>query len=93
MIYSGQRLDKARLLRTLGNVLDFMKTNNAEAYCSEFGVYSKASPASTLNWFRDIADIFESEKIGWSVWDYKGGFAVFEKDGTANPETEILFHR
>jgi endoglucanase len=93
MIYSGQSLDKTRLLRTLGNVLDFMKTNNAEAYCSEFGVYSKASAASTFNWFRDIVDIFKSKGIGWSVWDYKGGFAVFEKDGTVKPQGEILFHR
>ena len=92
MIYSGQSLDKARLLRTLGNVLDFMKANNAEAYCSEFGVFNKASSASTLNWFSDIVDIFKSKGIGWSVWDYKGGFAIFEKDGTPKPEAGILFN-
>lgn len=91
MIYSGQTLDKARLLRTLGNVIDFMRANNAQAYCSEFGVIWKAPQASTVNWFKDIVDIFKSKDIGWSVWDYKGQFGVFEKDGKHKPQSKILF--
>lgn len=51
-------------------------------YCGEFGCYH-AIPLETrlVAWYRDIIALFRAHDIGWSNWDYRGGFGLVTGDG------------
>jgi endoglucanase len=35
-----------------------------------------------MNWLRDVRTALEADGIGWTMWDYRGGFgAVWKEDG------------
>jgi hypothetical protein len=57
--------------------------NNVPLLCNEFGVYRQFSdPASRANWIRDVRTALEADGIGWTMWDYRGGFGVvYKEDG------------
>lgn len=49
--------------------------------CNEFGVYMKsADPEDRVAWLRDVREALQAHGIGWSMWDYAGGFGIV-KDG------------
>jgi hypothetical protein len=49
--------------------------------CNEFGVYREYSDAgSRMNWIRDVRTALEADGIGWTMWDYRGGFGVVWKE-------------
>jgi len=48
--------------------------------CNEFGAYRAVTePASRMNWIRDVRTALEANHIGWTMWDYRGGFGVVWK--------------
>lgn len=54
--------------------------NNVPLICNEFGVYrNSADTVSRSNWLRDVRTAFETDGIGWAMWDYRGGFGVVTK--------------
>ena len=59
------------------------KTYNVPLICNEFGAYREfTDPASRMNWIRDVRSALEADSIGWSMWDYRGGFGVvYKQDG------------
>jgi endoglucanase len=59
------------------------KQNNVPLICNEFGVYRRVSdPMSRMNWIRDVRAALEADGIGWTMWDYRGGFGVvWKQDG------------
>jgi len=44
--------------------------------CDEFGVYDRAPPATRAAWLGEARNRLEAAKIGWTIWEYKGGFGV-----------------
>jgi aryl-phospho-beta-D-glucosidase BglC (GH1 family) len=56
--------------------LQWAQKNHAHLVVTEFGVYRAAPPRSRAAWFRDVRTILESHDIGWSVWEYNGGFGI-----------------
>lgn len=44
---------------------------NVALYCGEYGVIDRADTKSTLNWFKDINNMFNYYGIGRAVWSYK----------------------
>ena len=57
------------------------KEHNVPLICNEFGVYRKATPeASRMQWLHDVRTAFEADGIGWTMWDYRGGFGVVWKE-------------
>jgi aryl-phospho-beta-D-glucosidase BglC (GH1 family) len=59
--------------------------NNVPLICNEFGAYREhADEQSRMNWIRDVRTALEADGIGWTMWDYRGGFGVVSKqDGQA----------
>jgi aryl-phospho-beta-D-glucosidase BglC (GH1 family) len=59
------------------------KANHVPLICNEFGVYRPyADAASRMNWIHDMRAAFEADGIGWTMWDYRGGFGVvWKQDG------------
>jgi len=57
------------------------RKHNAPLICNEFGVYREhADEQSRMNWIRDARTAFEADGIGWTMWDYRGGFGVVWKE-------------
>ena len=57
------------------------REHTAPLICNEFGVYREhADEQSRMNWIRDARTAFEADGIGWTMWDYRGGFGVVWKE-------------
>jgi endoglucanase len=52
-----------------------------KAYLGEFGVIDGADEPSMVRWYRDIVAICEKYDIGYTTWDYKGGFGILRDNG------------
>ena len=51
----------------------------APVICNEFGVYRAVSPAEDrAAWLRDVRTALERRQIGWTAWEYAGGFGVVD---------------
>lgn len=62
--------------------------------CNEFGVYMKAvNPAHRAAWIHDVRDSLESQHIGWSMWDYAGGFGLTRDGKQIDAIVEALLPR
>lgn len=59
------------------------KANNVPLICNEFGVYREhTDPTSRMAWLHDVRTALEADGIGWTMWDYRGGFGVvYKTDG------------
>jgi aryl-phospho-beta-D-glucosidase BglC (GH1 family) len=56
------------------------KDNGVPLLCNEFGAYREHSdPAARMAWIRDTRTALEADGIGWTMWDYRGGFGVVWK--------------
>jgi hypothetical protein len=77
--------DVHRVRLTIDEAADWAKANDVPLICNEFGVYREHSdPQSRFNWIRDVRTAFEADGIGWTMWDYRGGFGVvWKEDGQA----------
>jgi endoglucanase len=57
------------------------KDNNVPLICNEFGAYRYvADPASRMNWIHDVRTALEADGVGWTMWDYRGGFGIVYKE-------------
>jgi aryl-phospho-beta-D-glucosidase BglC (GH1 family) len=73
--------DRAWIAARLALAVSWGKKYSVPVTCNEFGVYTKVTPApDRYRWLRDVREICESHGIGWSIWDYAGGFRVVAKD-------------
>ena len=47
--------------------------------------------ADRVVWLQDMRVALEKNGIGWTMWDYAGGFAVVNKtEGKAQEDLEVL---
>ena len=61
--------------------------------CNEFGVYRLyTDPAQRMAWIHDVRSALEKDGIGWTMWDYRGGFGVVHKEEgkPAVPDHDVL---
>jgi endoglucanase len=86
--YGLDRWDAARIETEIAEVAAWGKRWNVPLTCNEFGVYrATANPAARAAWLQDVRTALEKYKIGWTMWDYAGGFAVVtRKDGVPTPD-------
>jgi len=76
-----QRVDLAWIERRMQVVIDYARQYRVPLYCGEFGVYRAFTPPdSRYRWLSDVVKTLEKHRIGWAMWDYKGGFALLETD-------------
>ncbi|WP_348262332.1 cellulase family glycosylhydrolase [Telmatobacter sp. DSM 110680] len=59
------------------------KDRKVPLICNEFGAYREhTKSAARMNWIRDVRTALEADGIGWTMWDYRGGFGVvWKQDG------------
>jgi aryl-phospho-beta-D-glucosidase BglC (GH1 family) len=90
--YGSDHWDISRIDADIGQVAAWAKKWNVPVTCNEFGVYRKfAPPQARAEWISDVRTTLEKYGIGWTMWDYSGGFAVVVKtNGQIAPDELTL---
>jgi endoglucanase len=81
--YGLDRWDRDRVAAEIAQAAAWGKHWNVPLTCNEFGVYRRtANPQARAAWLSDVRSTLEKYNIGWTMWDYSGGFGiVIKKDG------------
>ncbi len=86
------RWDATRISGEMHFVGEWAKAHHVPLICNEFGVYRDFShPQDRARWISDVRTALEQNGIGWTMWDYRGGFGVVSKSsGGTTADTSIL---
>jgi aryl-phospho-beta-D-glucosidase BglC (GH1 family) len=88
--YGLDRWNAARIDGEIGQVAAWAKRWNVPVTCNEFGVYRKtANPQDRAAWISDVRTTLEKYSIGWTMWDYSGGFGVVTKQNEQPVPDEV----
>jgi len=84
--YGMEHWDAERIAMEIGQVAAWAKRRNVPVVCTEFGAYRKyTDPSVRAAWISDVRTTLEKNQMGWTIWDYSGGFGVVtKKDGHAS---------
>ena len=90
--YGEDGWNAARIDREIGVAAAWAAKYQVPLTCNEFGTFRKfAPPADRAVWIRDMRTALEKYGIGWTMWDYAGGFGVVNKqNGHATPDAEVV---
>jgi aryl-phospho-beta-D-glucosidase BglC (GH1 family) len=71
---------------------EWAKEHHVPLTCNEFGVYRNYSnPDDRMRWLTAVRTALEKNNIGWTMWDYQGGFGVVtKKDGVTTEDPAVL---
>lgn len=73
--------DAQRIRMEIDAAAGWGKEHNVPVICNEFGVHRPVAPAdSRMRWIHDVRTALEADGIGWTMWDYRGGFGVVWKE-------------
>ena len=75
--------DAHRIQLLIDQAAAWAQENHVPLICNEFGVYRDHSdPVSRAQWIKDVRTAFETDGIGWAMWDYRDNFGlVYKQDG------------
>ncbi|MBC8376654.1 MAG: cellulase family glycosylhydrolase [FCB group bacterium] len=77
--YSSQG-NVAHMRSLIDIAASFRASRDVPIFCGEFGVLNHNSdPAQRVEWYRATTHYLDSLDIGWTMWDYHGGFGLFER--------------
>jgi endoglucanase len=90
--YGEDNWNASRIERELGVAATWAAKHRVYITCNEFGAFRKfAKPADRAAWLHDMRMALEKHGIGWTMWDYAGGFAIVNKtSGQAQRDPELL---
>ena len=78
--YWIDRWDGRHIRMLIDEAAAWAHQNHVPLICNEFGAYRYAAdPSSRANWIHDTRTALEADGIGWTMWDYRGGFGVVTK--------------
>jgi aryl-phospho-beta-D-glucosidase BglC (GH1 family) len=73
--------DAHRIRLQIDAAAAWAKQHNVPLICNEFGAYRRVTdPKSRMAWIHDVRTALEADGIGWTMWDYRGGFGVVWKE-------------
>ena len=88
--YGMEHWDADRIDMEIGRVAAWAKKRNVPVLCDEFGVYRKnADPKHRAAWIHDVRIALERRAIGWTMWEYSGGFGLVTK-GKDHPAVDQM---
>jgi endoglucanase len=68
-----------RVRELLDVATDFRDARGVPVFCGEFGVYRRNSDnIDRVYWYEVVRAYLEEKGIPWTIWDYQGGFGLFE---------------
>ncbi len=69
----------AHVKELLDIALSFKTERNIPIFCGEFGVYiPNSNNEDRAYWYQVVREYLEKNGIAWTIWDYTGGFGLFE---------------
>jgi endoglucanase len=69
----------AKIKQLIDVAVTFKNNRNVPVFCGEFGVYMKNSnDAFRVSWYNEVRKYLEEKAIPWTIWDYQGGFGLFQ---------------
>lgn len=72
---------ESKVKSALDVAVSFKNSRNVPVFCGEFGVYiPNSEDSSRVYWYEVVREYLEENGISWTIWDYKGGFGLFEKN-------------
>jgi aryl-phospho-beta-D-glucosidase BglC (GH1 family) len=90
--YALDRWDENRVATEIGFAADWAKRRNVPLTCNEFGSYRNFTDSGDrMRWIAAVRKALEQNKVGWTMWDYRGGFGVVTKqNGQSIPDDGVL---
>jgi aryl-phospho-beta-D-glucosidase BglC (GH1 family) len=90
--YGLENWNGQRVQAEMKFVADWAAKKGVPVTCNEFGVYRKYSkPEDRVRWIAVVRRALEENHIGWTMWDYQGGFGVVTKmDGITVEDRNVL---
>lgn len=90
--YGEDRWDAKRIDLEIGKAAAWAAKYRVPLTCNEFGTFRNFAPAADrAAWIRDMRAALEKYGIGWTMWDYAGGFGVVNKqNGHATPDDQVV---
>ena len=80
--YGQQRWNIATMEKEIQVAVDWAKERHVPLWCGEFGVFiDHSKPEDRDRWIADMRKTLEKDGIGWSMWDYRGGFPLVKQEG------------
>ncbi|MHC4887824.1 MAG: glycoside hydrolase family 5 protein [Planctomycetota bacterium] len=74
----------------LGPALARAKELGYPLWCNEFGVIATVEDEIRRRWYQDFIDTLDRFSIGWSNWDMRGGFGLFDGGNRPTVVAEVL---
>jgi len=81
---------KDSLERMMEKPIRKAKELDLQLYCGERGCLPTVPRESFIQWYADVRSILESHDIGWTNWDYKGGFGVVDRRNGNKPIEDLI---
>ncbi len=90
--YLQDQWGKERIESDIAFAAEWARDRNVPLICDEFGVYRNFSkPEDRERWLTVVRTALEKNYIGWTAWDYQGGFGiVYKNDGTLRDDDVAL---
>ena len=92
MRYGEERWNGERIEREISLAAAWGAKHRVPVTCNEFGAYRRfVNPEDRVRWITDMRAALERHGIGWTMWDYAGGFSVVNKaDGHATADAPTV---
>jgi endoglucanase len=74
--YCKESWGEAQLEAEIAKLAAWQQEHDVKLLVTEFGVYKQANMRDRLNWIRHTRSLFEKYDIGWTMWEYEGGFGL-----------------
>jgi hypothetical protein len=90
--YGEDGWNAARIDREISMAAAWATRHHVPLTCNEFGTFRNfAPPADRAVWIADMRTALEKYGIGWTMWDYAGGFGVVNKqNGHATADAAVV---
>lgn len=90
--YQLNHWDPQRIAAEIQFAANWASRRRVPLLCDEFGVYRTFTKREDrVRWLSAVREALEKNNIGWTMWDYRGGFGVVEvKDGKVTEDPQIL---
>lgn len=74
----------AHMQSLLDIAIQFKNERNVPIFCGEFGVLHNnvENEYHRNKWYLEVRQYLEQNGISWTIWDYHGGFGLFEKNSS-----------
>jgi aryl-phospho-beta-D-glucosidase BglC (GH1 family) len=90
--YGLDQWNATRIDADIAQAAAWARERGVRLTCNEFGTYRQyADPNARATWIHDVRSALEKYGIGWTMWDYQGGFGVVRKqNGQTMPDPLVL---